>query len=428
MTVQRTSPSGMSLQDVQSRKDHLRLQAQQVSKALDMGQDLLTLTPQYVRLKDDVQRAASIKDMLSTLFGKPRASVRAQPIPMSARPPITKQPQIFGYHAVGGQLGKLRREVTPAWVLVLTSVSTSSVAGRRLSGAQGRNLIRIVEGLRARCFLQLNAAGEPTQTREGYFTVAENEHGTGFISELGLSRATFYRTLKHPLAYLFLRTQKVQAIKNLSRVNVGTRFTVALYDPPMIHELQEHLNSQPLDMGTLLVPDFFVSDGNSQNERTKSLPSKSLKEKEGVVDLVDKCLKNFEGGDPHSVLAFSPVVENYLKAEQKLKTLGDDLSQSKPDLGAARLAAKNPELWDMAGALAVNLGDEQPQIARVAYYKALQWISEAELGRIYRKAQKAWTGGSVRSLPAYFMTCLKKELRRSGLDLKTLPFNREVKT
>ncbi|WP_197050779.1 hypothetical protein [Deinococcus sp. YIM 77859] len=53
-----------------------------------------------------------------------------------------------------------------AWGQVLTSISSTSLAGGRLSGAQGRNLIAIVEELRKRCYLRVSASGQPVQVRE----------------------------------------------------------------------------------------------------------------------------------------------------------------------------------------------------------------------------------------------------------------------
>lgn len=201
-------------------------------------------------------------------LGLYRRSVRSRPVLSGYTPQRTPRPVVFAYQA-GQQLTKLSRTVSREWVEVLTAVSTTQVAGGKLSGAQGRNLIRIVETLRKHCYLKLDTSGRPLQTREQVLEVVDGE-GFCFARECGMSEATFYRALKHPLAHLFLRTQKVQRVDpgTQARRNVATLFSVALYEPLMPMELELAFWAESVgQVGEFLVPDF-----NPQSEGTKGSP------------------------------------------------------------------------------------------------------------------------------------------------------------
>ncbi|OLV17898.1 hypothetical protein [Deinococcus marmoris] len=81
-----------------------------------------------------------------------RKSIRAKPVLSGYTPTKTFWPVAFPYKA-GQYLTKLSRSVSRDWRMILTSISTTSLAGGRLTSSQGLNLIRIVEELRKHCYL-----------------------------------------------------------------------------------------------------------------------------------------------------------------------------------------------------------------------------------------------------------------------------------
>ncbi|QLG13340.1 hypothetical protein HLB42_20660 (plasmid) [Deinococcus sp. D7000] len=150
---------------------------------------------------------------------------------------------------------------------MLASVSTTSLAGGKLYASQGRNLKRIVEELRKHCYLKLDEAGRPAQVVQ----IVDAERYCFARCECGMSPATFYRALEHPLAHLFLRTQKVQREEEgaQARRNVATLFTVALYKPEMPVELETEFWAEQVQQGDIF---FAVLDSNSQDDGTKGSP------------------------------------------------------------------------------------------------------------------------------------------------------------
>lgn len=344
-----------------------------------------------------------------------RKSVKARPLKAFHKAPTLAAPTQFAYHRMGGALPELRRMgVAREWQRLLASVSTSGCAGGRVLGSQGRNLARIVEGLRARCYLRVSDSGRPLSAREQVVLVVESKKATGegesFARDLGMSPATFYAALRHPLAYLFLRTQKVQQTDLAgNRRNVATCFTVALYDPPVPEDLDAVLFAEPVEQEGI----FVVSDYICEDETTKKNQNPTTKN-EGA------CGKP----NPRPGGAENPV-QDWENAASMPDRARADSSDAGRQGGSENVHVVRPDLWELAGNIAVQVGERQPRAARAVYYRALLWLGYAAVRREYVTVERAvQKGRDVRNQGAVLVARLNRLARsQHGLNLRELPFN-----
>lgn len=357
-------------------------------------------------------------------LGMYRKSVKHKPVAVGYSPTTTFWPVMFPY-AAGQQLTKLSRGVSGEWQTILTSVSTTSLAGGRLTGSQGRNLIRIVEELRKRCYLQVDANGRPVKAREHFLATVEGETESGdgiysFAAECGLSRATFYRALQHPLAHFFVRTQKVQRVEagGASRRNVATLFSVALYEPLVPADLTQHFWAEPVETQEV----FTVPDYPSQDERNRERPLTTQKQNAACGKLTSALGGAFSaasgGGDVRQWLDHAALISRAGNTKTPV-VLADGVLEGCID----RLRQRDPALWEFAVQIAIHhdLGDTQA-VAAVGYYKALvhlgvpvvrYWVQRIEKWRL--KGQPIQTPGKL------LMHHLNREARKAlGFNISDL--------
>ncbi|MBB5235971.1 hypothetical protein [Deinococcus budaensis] len=324
------------------------------------------------------------------LFGRWRP-VRTSPLIKGTRPRSYNCPQTFLYHRTG-KLPALARPLSPAWEAVLPRISTTSLRGGQLRGNQGRNLVLLVNALRRRAYLRVDANGQPLEVREVTEVVIEHGDGGGFITQLPFSRSTFYEVLHHPLAHLFIRTQKVQVQEpDGARRNVGTRLTVALYDPPLpevIDQVFEQAYAEAVD-----APEIIVLAYTSEVRRTRSRP-KHLYE---IVDPVET----------------AETVDNHLGQARKTALHRADIEfdqalQPEYDEGQTRqredFPELDPELKALAQTLAIRVGEADPHRAWKAYYKALLHLGAEEVKRAYRSTYQLWSAGKLRKSQGAYLT------------------------
>ncbi|WP_272977072.1 hypothetical protein [Deinococcus geothermalis] len=380
-----------------------------------MGGETAPTSPVPARHRDTAPRLLSREDMLRGL-GLHRRSVRAQPVLAHYEPPHVRTPVIFRWKP-GQRLSKLARPVSAAWTQVLTSISTTSLAGGRLSGAQGRNLIAIVEELRKRCYLRVSGMGQPVQVREQVVLVVDgSEHC--FARACGMSVATFYRALHHPLAHCFIRTQKVQRADagRETRRNVGTLFTVAMFEPDLPAELDEAFYAEPVEEPGV----FVVPDSPSQFERTKERPLETQKPK-GIVE---------NSGANTKGLSFpaAPVathVQAWLDAAPLGTKGAGGVDAHGPDLKGCldRLRMVRPDLWELAVQIAIHHDAPQTHaVAAVGYYKALIHLGVGAVRRCVQAVERYRMQGQTITNPgAVLMSHLNREARRvTGYNIRDL--------
>lgn len=348
----------------------------------------------------NISRAPIDKTEALKTLGLYRKSVRMQPVPTSYKPQRVPCPIAFPW-APEQHLTKLSRTVSREWSQVLESVSTSSLAGGRLHSSQGRNLKRIVEELRKHCYLKLDSQGRPAQVREQVVQVVDGESYCFARQECGMSPATFYRALAHPLAHLFVRTQKVQREEEgtQTRRNVATLFSVALYEPEMPADLETAFWAEAVQQEEVI---FAVSDSTSQDARTKGSPLNTQKQKGACGKLTDRL-----GGASDSSQGEEARQEllGWIDSAALISKAGDRVDPSDHNLEGCidRLRNANPEMWELAVQIAVHHDEPQAHVvAAVGYYKALihlgvptvrRWIKRMEKWRL--KGQRIETPGKL---------------------------------
>lgn len=354
--------------------DRLRLQAAMLMAGrLDEARQLSGITAVRAPDQEDARR-----QLLKELFGD-RRSIRAGIVLPSAERPETTQPVVFQHHREGGVLPRLARPLSDVWRRLLASVSRTSVAGRRLLGSQGRNLAVIVDMLRRRCFLRLDATGQPVLTREVVTVVVDGggDGRPGFAAECGMSQATFYRALRHPLAHLFLRTQKVQAERDGQRVNVATRFSVALYDPAVPDEVTELLWGEPLSQDEV----FVVQDYTFQDAPIKEDPSSSFT---GGVENSKNTSSTCEG----STDATRRIQQWEDSAPFMASRSSGEPTERDAKGGCETFHFRKPDAWELATQIALNLGEKAPRAAAITYYRALIWLGETAVKREFQSVHR----------------------------------------
>ena len=349
--------------------------------------------------KKERERPISGSEALKAL-GLYRKSVRAKPVVSGYTPQRVSRPVAFPLQP-GQQLTKLSRTVGREWTEVLVSVSSARLAGGRLTGAQGRNLIRIVETLRKHCFLKLDRTDQPVEVREQVVQVVDGA-AFCFARECGMSEATFYRALRHPLAHLFLRTQKVQRIEagTEARRNVATLFSVALYEPLMPAVLEDSYWAVPVEeAGEFIVP-YYVSQG----ERTKGRLETTQEQNGRCGKLTDQLrgASAFEGSQEGRERFLQWVDQAALISKAGHNT-PSDLGESNLEGCIDKLRNLNPGLWEFAVQIAIHHDDPDTRaVAAIGYYKALihlgvpkvrYWVQRLEKWRL--KGQKIETPGRL---------------------------------
>lgn len=416
----RPDPAGR-FEDEQARRNQLAVQAQ----ALLAGHP--EAAPSSPKLASPVLAPANHHrapvDRLEAMksLGLYRKSVRMRPVISGYTPRKVWKPIIFP-HESGQFLTKLSRDVSREWVQVLTGVSSTSLAGGRLDGSQGRNLVRIVEELRKHCFLQVDGEGRPVQVREQVVQVVDGD-GFCFARECGMSAATFYRALRHPLAHLFIRTQKVQYVEagTEARRNAATLFSVALYEPAMPADLEAAFWSEKVEIDEK----FIVPDFNCQPEGIKGRPLKNQKQNAACGKLTAR-LGGASGsaGEWAARDEFLSWIDSAaLISRARSQENPADLDEIELDGCLDRLKNANPGLWDFAVQIALHHdGRETQPVAVVGYYKALvhlgvkqvrYWVQRLEKWRL--KGQKINTPGKL------LMHHLNREARKvTGFNIRDL--------
>lgn len=417
----RPDPAADRFAAEQIRRDQLAAQAQALTAgnpeaAPRSVKPAPSDTPPPVNHRAPVDREEAIKAL-----GLYRKSVRMRPVISGYTPQKVTKPIAFPY-APGQFLTKLSRDVSREWVQVLTGVSSTSLAGGRLDGSQGRNLIRIVEELRKHCYLQVDGDGLPTQVREQVVQVVDGDSFC-FARECGLSPATFYRALRHPLAHLFVRTQKVQYIEEATqaRRNCATLFSVALYEPLMPADLEAAYWSEKVEMdGEFIVPDF-----NSQLEGTKRRPLNNQKQNTACGKLTARLggASGFAGEEASRDEFLSWIDSAALISRAEGQKIPVDFAET--ELGGCldRLRNANPGIWEFAVQIAIHHdGPATHAVAAVGYYKALvhlgvkvvrYWVQRIEKWRL--KGQKIDTPGKL------LMHHLNREARKAtGFNIRDL--------
>ncbi|QLG13383.1 hypothetical protein HLB42_20280 (plasmid) [Deinococcus sp. D7000] len=339
-----------------------------------------------------------------------RKSIRAQPVPSGYTPTKTFWPVMFPYKA-GQYLTKLSRSVSRDWRMILTGISTTSLAGGRLTGSQGLNLIRIVEELRKHCYLKISEDGRPLQSREQVVQMVGGRFC--FARECGMSEATFYRALKHPLAHLWLRSQKVQRIDEgtSARRNAATLFSVTLYEPVIPADLEDAFFAESVQEPEI----FVVPDFNSQLDRTKRSSTTTQEQRDcGKLD-----------GDSGASLA-EKAREDLLRCLDgaalisragERGTLSPTLDPVTSSLEGCldRLRNANPELWEFAVQIAIHHDDPATHaVAAIGFYKALVHLGVKVVRRCIQRLEKWRLKGQKIETPGRLLMHLLNEKARAA--------------
>lgn len=394
----RPDPAAAQFTREQLRREQLKAQAD----ALRTGTpEAAPRSPQPVPLLSVPQPHRAPVDRLEAIkaLGLYRKSVKMRPVISGYTPRKVWKPVVFP-HQAEQHLTKLSRDVGYEWSQVLTGTSSAQLAGGKLDGSQGRNLIRIIEALRKHCYLKVDADGQPAQVREQVVQVVDGEAFCFARGECGMSPSTFYRALKHPLAHVFLRTQKVQRTEadTAARRNVATLFSVSLYEPVMPTDLEAAYWSELVEQdGEFTVPDF-----NCQVDGTKGRPL--LNQKQNAA--CGKLTLALQGSDSESrakreFLGWidSAALGSRAEIRKDLVDLDDNGLEGCID----RLRMVDPGLWEYATQIAIHHDDPAScAVAAVGYYKALvhigvkrvrYWVQRVEKWRL--KGQNIQTPGKL---------------------------------
>ncbi|GHG09395.1 hypothetical protein GCM10017783_22420 [Deinococcus piscis] len=379
------------------------------------------------------QSKAQIRKAALKELGLYRKSVKERPVAIGYTPTRTFKPVKFPYQE-GQKLGQLVRSVSDKWRRTLTSISSASVAGKKRLGSQGRNLMTVIEALRKHCWLQADKESRPVEVREQVFIQVDGERYSFAEEECGMSASTFHRALQHPLAHLFLRTQKVQAVDEESgkaQRNVGLIVSVALYEPELPADLEEACQEGKVDEGGV----FVVQDFNCQLEPCKDSPLNSIN-KAACGKLTGQVIEGLSaasaapGGwsDTQRVRRWLDAASLASKAgeSQSARTL-DSFDRERFRGAAAAAWEHNTVEWETACQLAIEFDREEArEVAAMGYFKALihlgmdavretvqrtqRWINQQERkGKVIKtpggllmhylnKKARATTGYNVRDL------------------------------
>lgn len=352
------------------------------------------------------------------VLGLYRKSPRHQPVLSGYTPSKVVRPVVFP-HQVGQDLTRLSRRVSRAWVQLLTSVSSTSLAGGKLSSSQGRNLITIVETLRQHCYLQVDEAGRPIRVREQVIQVVDGD-AFCFAKECGMSHATFYRALRHPLAHLFVRTQKVQVIEEgtQARRNVGTLFSVSLYEPPIPPAVDELFWSEPVE----LLGELVVLDSTYQSEPCKGRPCTTQVQKE-TCGKVQKGFGSSSSGANEAHRKLLRWLDMAAMGTRSNSRASLDPVQANLESCIDKIRNVNPDLWEFAVQIALHHDSyENAPVAAVGYYKALIHLDVGVVRQTIQRIEKWKLQGQFISNPGRLLTSLlsKECKRKTGFPLRDL--------
>nr|WP_244977313.1 hypothetical protein [Deinococcus humi] len=339
-----------------------------------------------------------------------RKSIRARPVMSGYTPTKTFWPVAFPYQA-GQHLTKLSRSVSRDWRLILTGISSTSLAGGRLTGAQGLNLIRIIEELRKHCYLKVGEDGRPLQSREQVVQMVGGRFC--FARECGMSEATFYRALQHPLAHLWLRSQKVQRIEEgtAARRNVATLFSVTLYEPVIPEDLEAAFFAESVQE----VEIFVVPDSHSQGETTKGSSTTTQKQRD--------CGKPEQGFGASSAETAREDLLRCLDGAALITRAGErgmlslTLDSVIHNLEGCldRLRNANSQLWEFAVQIAIHHDDPATHaMAAIGFYKALVHLGVKTVRRCIQRIEKWRLKGQQIETPGRLLMHLLNEKARAA--------------
>ncbi|CAM3602461.1 Replication protein [Deinococcus saxicola] len=340
-----------------------------------------------------------------------RKSIRAQPVMRGYTPTKTFWPVAFPYKT-GQYLTKLSRSVSRDWRMILTNISTTSLAGGRLTSSQGLNLIRIVEELRKHCYLKVSEDGRPLQSREQVVQMVGGRFC--FARECGMSEATFYRALKHPLAHLWLRSQKVQRLdqETAARRNAATLFSVTLYEPIIPEDLEAAFFAESVQEAEI----FVVPDFNSQDDRTKR-SSTTTQKQSNCGKLTEGLLGASSAGTAREDLLRCLDSAALITRAGERGTLSPTLDQATGNLEGCldRLRSANPQLWEFAVQIAIHHDDPATHaVAAIGFYKALVHLGVKVVRRCIQRLEKWRLKGQRIETPGRLLMHLLNEKARAA--------------
>lgn len=414
----RQEPSEAQVNAEQKRREMLQHQARCLMSGMPVPQSTEAVP---VVNGTAIQKSEMTPEEAMKVLGLSRRGVRMRPVISGFTPHKTAQPKVFPY-SDRQRLTRLSRTVSRDWVAVLTSVSTTSVAGGKLNGSQGRNLVRIVEELRKHCFLRIDDQGQPTEVREQVVQVVGGERFC-FARQCGMSEATFYRALTHPLAHLFVRTQKVQRIdgETQARRNVATLFSVALYEPELPAQLENAYWAEPVP----LAQEFVVPDFTSQDDSRKGRPGPTQIQKDACGKLTSRLGSvhwqetSQEGRD--RFLAWidgAGLMSRAEKAQSVIDRVEDGIKGC-----IDNLRNRNPGLWELAAQIAIHHDEPTSHaVAAIGYYKALIHLG-VEKVRYWVQRMERWQlkGQRIETPGRLLMHLLNKDARAAtGFEIRDL--------
>ena len=415
----RRPPSEEQLIREQKSRENLDRQARMLTSGTSASQrkEVISRPPEVAGQEREITAGEALKAL-----GLSRRNLRMRPVVSGLKPHRTPRPQVFPYDPRQA-LTRLSRKVSREWVAVLTGVSTASLAGGKLNGSQGRNLIRIVEELRQHCYLRVDGSGRPLEVREQVVQVVGGEQFC-FARQCGMSEATFYRALAHPLAHVFLRTQKVQRVdgETQARRNVATLFSVTLYEPEMPEQLEEAFWAESITIPQEIV----VSDFSSQGESTKGR-LQNTQEHRGACGKVTSHLEGarLEGSSDEARDRFLAIIDG--AALGSLKAQRQEARVDLADLGLKgcidRLRNQNPGLWEFAAHIAIHHDEPAAHaMAAVGYYKALIHLGPQRVTYWVQRVERQRLQGRRIDTPGRLLTCmLNKETRAAtGFNIRDL--------
>ncbi|MFC5848593.1 hypothetical protein, partial [Deinococcus petrolearius] len=310
----------------------------------------------------------------------------------------------------------------PAWRQILTSVSSASVAGGRCHSSQGRNLITIIEEVRKRCYLKTDRAGQPQCIREQVVLTVEGETH-GFARACGMSASTFYRALRHPLAHLFLRTQKVQREREGQRENVATLLSVSMFEPEVPVDLEAAFYAEAVEQaGVLVVLDFTCQDDTTE-------------ERPGLNQIQERVVENRRPSSPGLSVAAPIEVQQVVDSAllgSPARAAFDHSSEEGSAAAEARAAAggsleiaavRRPDFLQLARDMAAfHDAPEIRDVATVGYYKALMHLDlQTVMAEVRVIARWRKQGQRITNSGALLMSLLNKKTRKqTGFNIRDL--------
>ena len=414
------SVSHEQLQKAELQRQYLRAKLQARQTGGDLSSALAAPAAPLAPAEASTPSAPLLPiDHLKAL-GLYRPSVRAMPVRTGYQVKTIRTPAIFPI-TPATRLGKLGRSVIPAWRQILTSVSSASVAGGRCHSSQGRNLITIIEEVRKRCYLKTDGAGQPQCIREQVVLTVEGETH-GFARACGMSASTFYRALRHPLAHLFLRTQKVQREREGQRENVATLFSVSMFEPEVPVDLEAAFYAEGVEQAGVLV----VSDFTCQDATTKERPSLNQIQREPVENRTP-----VPGLSEAAPIEIRQVVDSALLGSPARAAFdhsgkeGSAAAEARAAAGGSLeiAAVRRPDFLQLARDMAdFHDAPEIRDVATVGYYKALMYLDlQTVMAEVRVIARWRKQGQRITNSGALLMSLLNKKTRKqTGFNIRDL--------